>query len=62
MNNTTIFTQMIEKAQIKNFNKKYDALVAYAEKNGFKKPKKGDLLTTVMKEFLDNITPEKYFQ
>ena len=61
MASTIMFTQSINKSESKSFDKKYIQLVRFAEKKGLKKPKKGDLLSKIIKDGVTEITPDTFF-
>ena len=59
--NLVTFTQQCESGQVEQFKDTLQQLEAYAMVNKLTKPKKQELLTYLMKNFLPTVTPEQFF-
>lgn len=55
------FTQSLDEKTLDSFNKKYDDLVKFAKKNGYRKPKKGDFLAKVIKRGIAKVALKNFF-
>lgn len=57
-----VVTQSIETSARDAFEEFHEKLVAFAQKNGHKKPKKGDVLSHLIKHSLKTVTEKNYFR
>lgn len=57
----TVFNQQIESGAITLFDDAYNELVSFSIKNRLTKPKKGEFLTTILRENMVNFDPKNYF-
>ncbi len=56
-----VFTQQCASGLNDKFKDFYTELVKYAEKNGFEKPKKQELVNDILTRALENFTPEEFY-
>ncbi len=62
MANTKVLTQAVDESAYKEFDELYDKLVKYANAKGIRKPKKGEVLSKLIRDGIKDNPPLKYFK